>query len=216
MTPTKIGIVEDNSGIRESLAVLINGTNGLRCVGTYANAEAALKNMPLNWPDVVLMDINLPRMSGIECVAKLKELRPTLLVIMLTVYPENEKIFQSLQAGATGYLLKESSPMEIVGAIHDALRGGAPMTNSIARKVVQYFQDQQRQQKPSPQTETLTHREQEVLSHLAKGYQYKEIAEALGISPQTISAHIRKIYDKLHVRSRTEAVVKFLGREGTV
>src|SRR6187200_3414155 len=98
MTPTKIGIVEDNSGIRESLAVLINGTNGLRCVGTHANAEAAIKSMPLNWPDVVLMDINLPRMSGIECVAKLKELRPGLLVIMLTVYPENEKIFQSLQA----------------------------------------------------------------------------------------------------------------------
>lgn len=208
--PIKVAIVEDNSGIRESLAVLINGTSGLRCISTYGNAEAALKQMPLNWPDVVLMDINLPQMSGIELVGRLKEIRPALHVIMLTVYPENEKIFQSLQAGATGYLLKESSPMEIVAAIQDAMKGGAPMTNIIARKVVQYFRTQQQSQKPNQELETLTEREQEVLSYLAKGFQYKEIADALGISTQTIGAHIRKIYDKLQVHSRTEAVVKFL------
>src|SRR6187549_691610 len=115
---TKIAIVEDNSGIRESLAVLINGNNGLRCVGAYANAENAVKEMPSNWPDVALMDINLPRMSGIECVAKLKAIRPALHVVMLTVYADNEKIFRSLQSGASGYLLKQTPPSEILNAIN--------------------------------------------------------------------------------------------------
>src|SRR5579872_4844362 len=173
----KIAIVEDNTGIRESLAVLIDGTPGFRCIGTYANAEAALEKLPQNWPDIILMDINLPQMSGIECVAKLKALHPSVHIIMLTVHVDSEQIFKSLKAGAGGYLIKQTSPAEILDALADVLRGGAPMTNTIARKVVLFFQ-----QKTSPdETGSLTRRELEILTHLAKGYQYKEIAELLSI-----------------------------------
>lgn len=204
----KIAIVEDNTGVRESLAVLINGTAGFRCIGTYANAEAALKQLPQKWPDIILMDINLPQMSGIECVAKLKALKPTVHIIMLTVNVDSDQIFKSLKAGAGGYLIKQTSPSEILEALADVLRGGAPMTNTIARKVVLFFQ-----QKVAPdETLSLTKRELEILTHLAKGYQYKEIAESLDINILTVRTHIHHIYEKLHVRSRTEAVVKFLGR----
>jgi DNA-binding NarL/FixJ family response regulator len=204
----KIAIVEDNTGVRESLAVLINGTAGFRCSGTYANAETALEQLPQNWPDIILMDINLSQMSGIECVAKLKAIKPTVHVVMLTVHVDSEQIFKSLKAGASGYLIKQTSPVEILDALADVLRGGAPMTNTIARKVVLFFQ-----QKTSPdETGSLTKRELEILTHLAKGYQYKEIAESLDINILTVRTHIHHIYEKLHVRSRTEAVVKFLGR----
>lgn len=204
----KIAIVEDNSGVRESLAVLINGTTGFRCSGAYANAESALKHLPLDWPDIILMDINLPQMSGIDCVAKVKAMKSSVHVVMLTVHVDSELIFKSLKAGAGGYLIKQTSPVEILEALEDVLRGGAPMTNTIARKVVLFFQE-----KPgTDETASLTKRELEILTHLAKGYQYKEIAELLAINMLTVRTHIHHIYEKLHVRSRTEAVVKFLGR----
>jgi DNA-binding NarL/FixJ family response regulator len=206
----KVAIVEDNTGVRESLAVLINGTPGFRCVGTCANAEIALKQLPAEWPDIVLMDINLPQMSGIDCVARLKSMRPSLHVLMLTVHVDSELIFKSLKAGASGYLIKQSSPAELLEAMSDVLMGGAPMTNTIARKVVLFFQ-----QKPAAdETECLTRRELEILQQLAKGYQYKEIADLLAINVLTVRTHIHHIYEKLHVRSRTEAVVKFLRRDG--
>jgi DNA-binding NarL/FixJ family response regulator len=207
----KVAIVEDNTGIRDSLAVLINGTAGFSCAGAYANAEVALKNLPLHWPDIVLMDINLPRMSGPECVAKLKALRPALQIIMLTVHMDSDLVFKSLKAGASGYLLKQTQPAEIINALNELLRGGAPMTNTIARMLVSFFQ----QPTSSKETETLTKRELEILKLLAKGYQYKEIAVLLSINLLTVRTHIHNIYGKLHVRSRTEAVVKFLKTDGT-
>ena len=205
--PIKVAIVEDDAGVRESLAVVMNGTTGFRCIGAYGNAESALKNIPLDWPDAVLMDINLPQMSGIELVAKLKAMRPALQVIMLTVYIDSEQIFQSLQAGASGYLIKQTPPSQILEALVDVQAGGAPMSNMIARKVVQHFQ-----QKPSTnETANLTKREHEILSLVAKGRAYKEIGDVLGISALTVKTHVRNIYEKLHVRSQGEAVAKFLG-----
>src|SRR5579883_2195769 len=150
----KVAVVEDDSGVRESLAVLINGAAGFRCIGSYANAEVALKHLPENWPDIILMDINLPQMSGIECVAKLKALRPELHILMLTVHVDSELIFKSLKAGAGGYLVKQTSPAEILDALADVMRGGAPMTNTIARKVVLYFQEKS----GTDETATLTKR----------------------------------------------------------
>ncbi len=207
--PIKVVIVEDDNGLRESLAIVINGSTGLQCIRTCSNAEVALKEIPLDWPDVVLMDINLPQMSGIECVIKLKAQRPELQVIMLTVYVDSDVVFKALKAGASGYLIKQTPPAEIIAAVNDVCRGGAPMSNTIARKVVQHFHHQ-----PSKnEAENLTKRENEILGLLAQGYQYKEIAEKLSISALTVHTHIRNIYEKLHVRSRTEAVVKFLGKE---
>ena len=205
--PIKVAIVEDNTGIRESLVILLKGTPGFFCQGAYVNAEDALRQLPRDWPDVVLMDINLPQMSGIECASKLKALRPALHIIMLTVYVDSEQIFKSLMAGASGYLIKQTPPAEIIEAVQSVHQGGAPMSNAIARQVVQYFHKKQ-----SPvDSENLTKRELEILTHLAKGYHDKEIASQLNIGVVTIRTHIRSIYDKLHVRSRTEAVAKFLG-----
>jgi DNA-binding NarL/FixJ family response regulator len=204
--PLKLAIVEDNSALRESLGVLIQGASGFSFCGGYPNAEVALKKIPFDWPDVILMDINLPKMSGIELVAKLKEMRPQLQILMLTAYEDDEQIFNSLMAGANGYLLKETPPSEILDAVLDVQRGGAPMSNSIARKVVHHFQ----QKKPKNETENLSKRELEILTHLAKGYQCKEIADLLTISVMTVRNHLHNIYEKLHVRTRTEAVVKFL------
>jgi len=207
--PIKVSIVEDDAGVRESMAILLNGTGGFRCVSTFPNAEVAMKELPAQWPDVVLMDINLPEISGIECVSKLKVIRPTLQVIMFTAYMENEKIFKSLMAGASGFLIKQTPPAQILEAISEVHRGGSPMSSQIARKVVQYIQGQGSN---ADETATLSKRELEILTHLAKGYQYKEIADMLGISVLTVRNHLRNIYEKLHVRSRTEAVVKFLGK----
>jgi DNA-binding NarL/FixJ family response regulator len=208
--PIKVAIVEDDTTIRESLVIVLNGSSGFRCLGAFPNAETALKQLPLDWPEVVLMDINLPNMSGIDCVAKLKALRPELLIVMLTVYADSDKIFQSLEVGAAGYLLKQTPPVEILQAITDVHAGGSPMSNAIARKVVQFFQ----RRKSTNETESLSKREMELLTHLAKGFQYKEIAEAMSISVPTVRAHIRNIYEKLQVHSRTEAVVKYLGSQG--
>ncbi len=203
----KVSIVEDDTRLRESLSIVISGAEGFRCLSTYPTGEAAVKEMPRDWPDVVLMDINLPQMSGIECVPKLKAMRPQLHVIMLTVYVDAEKIFQSLQAGASGYLIKQTRPAEILEAITDVQRGGAPMSHMIAKKVVEYFQ----KRKSSNEAENLTKRENEILTLLAKGCQDKEIAEMLGLSFFTVRGYIKNIYEKLHVRSRAEAVAKFLG-----
>jgi DNA-binding NarL/FixJ family response regulator len=204
-----IAIVEDNVEIREGLAVLINGSDGFHCVATFANAEDALVDLLKARPDVVLMDINLPRMSGIECTRKLKQIQPGLPVMVLTVYDDDDKIFDSLAAGASGYILKKTPPAKLLEAIVELHNGGSPMSSRIARKVVETFRSTE---VSSKDTENLSKRELEILSYLAKGYQYKEIAETLFISIETVRTHIRNIYEKLHVRSRSEAVLKAFPR----
>lgn len=206
----KVSIVEDSRGTRESLRELLGRAPGLRCVGAHADGEEALRRIPAENPDVVLMDINLPGMSGITCVARLKERMPGTLVLMLTTYDEGDLIFESLRAGAHGYLLKNMPPSELAQAIEQVHAGGSPMSMHIARKVVNHFQ---RIQQPASEMEKLTRREQEILALLAKGYLYKEIADQLGISLSTVRAHLHAVYEKLHVQSRTQAVVKFLGQE---
>jgi len=206
MAVIKVSIVEDNAQFRSTLGNVINRSEGFKCIGQYGSAEEALEEIPKNVPDVVLMDINLPGMNGVECVARLKKLCPDTQIVMLTVYEDTDNIFNALKAGATGYLLKRTTREELLEAIRDVYRGGSPMTTHIARKVVQSFQ---KMESSSP-TEALTAREQEVLECLAKGFLYKEIADKLGISYETVRTHIRRIYEKLQVRSRTEAVAKFL------
>jgi DNA-binding NarL/FixJ family response regulator len=203
-----VSIVEDDPGVRSTLAKLINGSPGYRCVSQHASAENALEEIPKLKPNVTLMDINLPGLNGVECVRRLKPLLPATQVIMLTVYQNTENIFNALTAGATGYLLKQTLPAELLDAIRDVNAGGSPMSSHIARKIVQSFQH------PVPaarETETLSQREAEVLELLAKGFLYKEIAEKMGVTYATVHTHIRHIYEKLHVRSRTEAVAKHLG-----
>ncbi len=204
-----VSIVEDKRGTRESLRELLSRTPGLSCAGVHSNAEHALEHIPGEKPDVVLMDINLPGMSGIECVARLKAAQPTVQVLMLTTYEESDLSFESLRAGASGYILKNAPPSELLQAIEQVHAGGAPMSMNIARKVVSFFQQVQ---KPGPDLATLNGREMEVLTLLAKGYLYREIADHLGISLSTVRAHLHTVYEKQHVQSRTEAVVKFLGR----
>jgi DNA-binding NarL/FixJ family response regulator len=206
----KVSIVEDNRGTRESLTELLGRTQALRCVGAHPNGEEALRRIPAEAPDVVLMDINLPGMSGIECVARLKERLPKLQVLMLTTYEESDLIFDSLRKGASGYLLKNMPPSELVSAVEQVHSGGAPMSMQIARKVVNHFQQIKR---PASDVEQLTKREQEILALLAKGYLYKEIADQLAITLSTVRAHLHTIYEKLHVQSRTQAVVKYLGQD---
>ena len=205
--PITVSIVEDNEQVRGTLARLINRAEGFRCLNQYANAEAALEDIPQARPDVVLMDINLPGINGVECVRRLKQIAPEVHVIMLTVYEDTENIFNALAAGAMGYLLKRTSRDELLAAIKDVIKGGSPMTTHIARKVVQSFQ---RTDASIQSTESLSPREQEVLDCLAKGFLYKEIAEKIGISYETVHTYIRRIYEKLQVRTRTEAVAKFL------
>jgi DNA-binding NarL/FixJ family response regulator len=204
--PITVSIVEDDGRVRESLAGLITRADGFQCLSHYGTAEDALDDIPGKKPEVVLMDINLPGMSGIECVKKLKALLPQVQVVMLTVYENTEQIFQALSSGAAGYLLKQTPPDELLEAVREVHRGGSPMTSHIARKVVQSFQKSQ----TNKATENLSPREQEVLDYLAKGYLYKEIADTLHISFETVHTYIRRIYEKLHVRSRTEAVAKYL------
>jgi len=205
----RVAIVEDKDEIREGLAVLINGSPSHRCVATYPDAERALAEIPQLQPDVVLMDIHLPKMSGIDCVAKLKGKHPELQIMMLTVYEDDENVFKSIVAGASGYILKKTPPSELLDAISDLHNGGSPMSDRIARKVVQAFQQMR---KSSKETENLTQRESEILSYVAKGYQDKEIADKFYLSSETVRTHLRNIYKKLHVRSRTEATVKYLHR----
>jgi len=205
--PITVSIVEDNDKLRGTLARVLNRAEGFHCASQYANAEDALKDLPQVRPDVVLMDINLPGMNGVECVRKLKTLLPEVQVMMLTVYEDTENIFNALAAGASGYLLKRTSSKELLEAIQEVHRGGSPMTIHIARKVVQSFQ---KSAASAQATENLSEREQQVLDLLSQGLIYKEIADKLGISYETVHTYIRRIYEKLQVRTRTEAVAKFL------
>lgn len=210
---TSVAVVEDDSRVRESLCVLIEGANGFTCSGTYSTAEKALNAIPKAPPSVVLMDIHLPDISGIECVQRLKAACPTLMVIMLTVHEDDDAIFRALQAGANGYLLKRTPPTEILDAISEVHRGGAPMSSSIARKVIQSFHQEPPKAAKDAEALTLTSRERAILELLAKGYFYKEIAAELGIQYETVHTHVRSIYQKLHVRSRFQAVAKFFGQK---
>jgi DNA-binding NarL/FixJ family response regulator len=205
-----VSIVEDNEQLRGTLARVIARADGFQCLSHYPSAEAGLESLPEDGPQVVLMDINLPGMNGVECVRQLKLKLPEVHVIMLTVYEDTENIFNALAAGAMGYLLKRTPRGELLEAIRDVVKGGSPMTAHIARKVVQSFQ------RPVPAaaaTENLSQREQEVLDCLSQGFLYKEIADKLGISYETVHTYIRRIYEKLQVRTRTEAVAKFLRRD---
>src|SRR6185312_9770130 len=185
-----VSIVEDSQDTREGLRELLNGTDGLSCLGTYSTGEAALAGVPAEKPDVVLMDINLPGMNGIECVAKLKIQLPQLRILMMTTYEDRELIFNSLRAGAHGYLLKNTTHGELIQAIEQVHAGGAPMSMQIARKVVEHFHQIA---KPVSDVEKLTEREKEILGLLAQGYLYKEISDKLGISFHTVKTHIHVI-----------------------
>lgn len=204
----RVALVEDDLRIRQGLSFLVGGSAGFKWVGDFANGEDALARLPALTPDVILMDINLPGMSGIECIRQLKKLLPGSQLVMLTVLEDHERIFQSLTAGASGYLLKNTPPARLLEAIREVFHGGAPMSAQIARCVVEAFRHPMRIQEPAS---TLTPREQEILALLAKGFLYKEIADQLTLSVETVRTHIRNIYDKLHVRSRTEAVMKVYG-----
>jgi len=205
-----VSIIEDNNDIRTGLMMIINGTDELECRHTFSNAEEAIKMLPVSCVDVVLMDIDLPGMNGIDCIKILKEKCTSTLFMMLTVYEDNDKIFRSLEAGASGYMLKKSSPAQLVDAIKDLCNGGSPMNAEIARKVVASFQKVDRTK--IKHAEELTKREVELLELLSKGFRYKEIAEKLFISPDTVRTHIRNIYLKLQVTSKIEAINKVFDR----
>jgi DNA-binding NarL/FixJ family response regulator len=207
----KVSIVDDDAGQRESIAQFLETARGFECVSTYASASAAIERLPGDHPDVVLMDINMPRINGIECTRRLKTAAPSLQILMLTVYEDADKIFDALSAGASGYLLKRADPAKLLESIREVHAGGSPMSGSIARKVVQSFQ---KDATPDRQTDFLSTRERQVLEFLARGYAYKQIGEELGVSMDTTRTYIRRIYEKLHVHSRTEAVVRFLEQEG--
>jgi DNA-binding NarL/FixJ family response regulator len=204
----KIAIVEDSRTTREALRTIIDLSPDYRCVGAYETAEEALRLLPKQAPEVVLMDIQLPNMSGIECVANLKRLLPEVLVIMVTVYEDPDRVFSALRAGASGYLLKRSAPEEVINAIRDVQQGGAPMSGGIARKVIQYFRDQSA---TVVEVDNLTAREKEVLELVANGFNNKEVAGRLHVSVDAVRWHLKHIYAKLHVHSRTEAALKFRG-----
>ena len=205
-----VAVVEDNPGLRRSLTRLINLESGMRCVGAWADGRSALMEMPLLKPDVVLMDINMPSMSGIECTARFKHFCPASQVVMVTVYEDAENIFSALQAGACGYLLKRSAPETIIEAIWEARDGGSPMTSQIARKVVDVFQ---KKIAPAAAGIELTTREKEVLELFSKGFVNKEVADKLNISYQTVKGYTKTIYEKLHVHSRSEALMKFVSHQ---
>lgn len=205
--PTRVVIVEDQPRVAESLKMLLSSTADFVVVGMYADGESALRQIPQQSPDVVLMDIGLPGISGIDCVRNLKELLPALPVIMLTVYDEGEFLFNSLKAGANGYILKRTTGDKLVEAIHEAMLGGVPLTRQMANKVVGYFQ---KMGSATSEIAALSRRERETLALLAEGCRYKEIADRLGIAIETVREYVRNTYRKLHVTSRTEAVVKYL------
>jgi DNA-binding NarL/FixJ family response regulator len=205
----RVALVEDDHEVRAGLRLLIDQSASCACVGAFASAEDALASLLSLSPDVVLMDIQLPGLSGIECIRQLKQLQPKLQIMMLTVFEDHDRIFQSLTAGASGYLLKQTPPARLLEAIAELHRGGSPMSTQIARRIVEAFQQ------PSPledATASLSLREKEIVALLARGHLYKEIAADLRVSVETVRTHIHNIYEKLHVRSRTEAVMKVYGR----
>jgi DNA-binding NarL/FixJ family response regulator len=204
----KVGIVEDDRELRESLSKVVDGHPRLRCVAACKSGEEALERMPAAQPDVVLMDINLPSMTGLKCTAILKDRLPKTQILMLTIYSNNNYIFEALQAGASGYLLKSNSSEEVVRSIVGVMEGGAPMTGQIARRVIEAFRKPVKNGLSEAQ---LTERELEVIQLIARGYANKEIASQLGVAVSTIRRHIENIYSKLHVHCRTEAAAKYLG-----
>lgn len=207
----KVSIVDDDEGIRSSLASLIRRAPALKFIGDYANAEIALRQIPKNLPDVVLMDINMPGMKGFECVRQLKAQLPKVQFLMLTVYEDSDSLFNSLKAGASGYLLKRTATKNLIEAIRDVHAGGSPLSPQLARRVVMFFNE------PADKRDgmaNLTAGEREFLEQLAKGYAYKEIADRMHISIDTVRSYVRTVYEKLHVHSRTEAVVKFISGGG--
>src|SRR6266700_7918350 len=200
-----VAIVEDDPRLREQLVQILEDIKDIECVMVCASAEEALEKIPSRCPDVVLMDIKLPRMSGIQCVAELKKDLPEVQVIMVTVYEDSERIFKALKAGASGYLVKSGPPEQLIDAIRDVFAGGAPLSGHIARKVVQHFH----LLGPAPEeANNLSPREQQVLSLLASGYLYKEIGDRLNIGVETVRTYVKSICHKMHVRSRIEAVAK--------
>lgn len=203
----KVVLVEDKPGVRDSWLKLINSLPGFTCVQSCASGEDALRVIPAMHPDIVLMDIFLPRMSGIECTSRLKLLLPKVQILILTAVEDDELVFMALEAGADGYLLKRTTPEDMKAAMLDVLGGGAPMTSEIARRVVASFRRASHQPK---QTVHLTTREEEVLILLSKGYANKEIADQLSIGTETVGSHLKHIYEKMHVRSRTEAVARYM------
>ena len=203
--PLRVAIVEDDPRWRANIEMLLRETEGLECVGSYPSGEAAVAELPKRRAQVVLMDINLPRMSGVECTRQLRALLPEIQIVMLTVYDDSDRIFQALQMGANGYLLKRASADEILQAIQDVHRGGAPMSAYIARKVVQSFQQPAPSARPD---EALSKRENEVLGYVSRGYSDKEVAEALGLTAATVRSYLKSIYSKLHVHSRTQSIAK--------
>ncbi|MFM2082811.1 MAG: hypothetical protein RL380_1502 [Verrucomicrobiota bacterium] len=203
----KVAIVDDDEGIRSSLVALIRRAANLKFVGDFASGEVAFKEIPALTPDVVLMDINLPGMKGYECVRQLKTVIPQTQFLMLTVYEDSDSLFNSLKAGASGYLLKRTASARLIEAIRDVHAGGSPMTPQLARRVVQFFS---KPANPDASLARLTPGEREFLDQLSNGYAYKEIADRMNISIDTVRSYVRTVYEKLHVHSRTEAVVKYL------
>jgi DNA-binding NarL/FixJ family response regulator len=205
-----ISVVEDDRKTRSNLMALLNGENRLRLLTAYGSGEEAVRGIPVEKPQVALVDINLPGMSGIACTAALKLRLPELQVLMLTAFEDSDLIFNSLRAGASGYLLKRMVPTELIQAIEQVHFGGAPMSMCVARKVVDHFHQIVQ---PASEVEKLSKREQEVISLLAKGYLYRQISDSLGISLGSVRTYLQRIYEKLHVQTRTEATVKFLRRD---
>lgn len=208
-SPISVAVVEDDEGIRESLTAFLSRVPGFTCTGAFADAESALRDLEHGLPAVVLMDINLPGRSGIEATRELKRRHPAARIVMLTVYEEGKPLFDSLKAGACGYLLKRTPPDKLLEGIRDAHAGGVPLNPQMAAKVAQHFQAQDR---ADDEVATLTPRERETLGLLAEGFLYKEIAGRMGVRPETVHQFTKRIYEKLHVHNRTEAVVKFLNR----
>lgn len=210
---TRVAIVEDNKVIRESLVAYVHMAPELKCICTCATAEEALAKLPNARPDVILMDIQLPRQSGIECTAQLKQLLPEARIIMVTVYGDPDLILKALRAGACGYLLKRCTPEELITAVREVQQGGAPMSREIARKVISYFQQAAQPSSPASdppaEVESLSPREREILELLTQGFSDKEIADKLGVKHGTVRWHLQHVYEKLQVRSRTAAALKF-------
>jgi DNA-binding NarL/FixJ family response regulator len=210
MNIIKAAIVEDLQEVADGLAAFLQYDNEITLIGSFRTAEAAEIELPILKPDVVIMDINLPGMSGIECVKKVKALEPAMQFMMFTVYENNEQVFEALKAGASGYLLKKTPPAEIIASVKELYAGGSPMSAPIARKLVSLFQD--RQSPKTPEAALLTTREKEVLELLAKGLLYKEIADKLSIGFGTVRQHLYRVYEKLHVQNKTEAINKVYGK----
>jgi DNA-binding NarL/FixJ family response regulator len=211
MGKIRVVIVEDLEEVVEGLSAFIKQDEALQLIAAFRTAEAAALELPILKPDIVIMDINLPGMTGTECIRQVKKVAPEIQFMMFTVYENNDQVFEALQAGASGYLLKKTAPLQIIESVKELYAGGSPMSAAIARKLVTLFIDQNKVT-PAPEAAILSPREREVLELVAKGLLYKEIAEELGISFHTVRQHIGKIYEKLHVQNKTEAINKVYGK----